>query len=350
MIQAGKNYILIKTKKLTNDSIKSNILDADGEAVELFFDTSYSPLHHAKIDVEVVSVGNLVGGEVHDKYIGFPIFTPAYKKFSRSRQMFSDYIRNNPADNFRDFKGYQDFDLDIQAGDKVYIHYGGLAESNFMHMDGDYMIFKVHPSEVFCVVRDGVIIPLFGWIFVSPYYGDDIEDIEYQVDGVDVCIKGKVDKQSGLVIETGSKPTYLCGILEHTGSPEGFWRQEIPKGSKVLYQSKSEFENEVEGVTYYSMKQWDIIAVYSELHNSFVSVCNYVEVMPDKEDTITAGGLEIVNPKHKDTGVVKSVGEGVLELSPGDRVRFEKGSSKLVRPTGLSSIFLTEQDVYYKYV
>ena len=346
-MQAGLNKIIVRTKKLSNDTISSNILDVNGEAQELYLDTSYSPLHHAKIDVEVVSVGMMKGGEIHNKYIGFPTYAAPYKQFARKGHE-SEYIQKSKAASFREFLGYENFNWDIQAGDTVYMHYIDLSEGNELFVLDGYHYFNITPSNIFCVVRDGKIIPQLGWILVSPFYGKEVTDIVYYVDDKKVEIKGVVDEKTGLVIETGNKPKYLTGVVEHSGKSEGFHKEEIASGSVILFQNKSEFDNEIEGETYYTMRSWDVVAVLDTEDNTFNAVRDYVEVVPDESETETESGFTIVNPEHKNTGVVMSVGKAVKELKPGDRICFEKGSGRLIRPHGIESIFLAEEDVYYK--
>jgi co-chaperonin GroES (HSP10) len=144
---------------------------------------------------------------------------------------------------------------EVQVGDKIYFHYNALREDSVIpDLEG---IWVIEYDFVFCVVRDGKIIPIGGKVFASPLYDDGVQDIE--VNGT--VTKGKISEKTGLITEINSKHSLKKARLAHIGTP---LRGDVPVAIKVgdvfYYISNADFRNTIEGTEYFVMNQEDILA------------------------------------------------------------------------------------------
>ena len=63
---------------------------------------------------------------------------------------------------------YRGISQEVVAGDVVYFHYNSLPnKDNAFILDGK-LVYKIDYQDIFCVVRDGEIIPIGGWLLVEP--------------------------------------------------------------------------------------------------------------------------------------------------------------------------------------
>lgn len=321
--------VTVKTEKETNDIIKSGIIGIDGKPLDLVLDTSYTPLHHAKVDVEITDVGVLKGGHIHNRYNGSP-------GYSSGKLHAYPHV----------FMNLEDFNPDIQKGDKVYIHFNQIFDGNFLWKDEEGMlIYKVIAAMIFCSIRDGEIIPHFGHMLVKPYF-EEAEDITYGEGSSEITVKGRLT-ESGLVKEINVKPEYLIGVVHHVGSPVGFWPESISTGERILFLKKSEFDNVIEGEEYYVMKQWDTVAKFDEKLDAYVPFANFVEIKVEQGNKFTASGIEILNPKIKPKGTVVNIGSMVEFLSEGMVVSFNERSSMMIHLEDSDTLFIPEQDILF---
>lgn len=324
--KAGVNHIIVKTEKTKENELSTNLLSKNGEKLTLVLDTSYQPHHHARIWANVTSVASRFSGtEIEFEYVGFPT--------KRGHQYKS--------------KGLKEMPPDIEPGDKAYLHYLAFGDDNLIGKDGDYQYYFLNISQILCSVRDGDIIPIAGYVLVLPYYSEDAEDVELDDGKLKWTIKAKVSKESGIIEEIHDKPKFLEGVLHAIGDHSGFYPPSVVPGDRIYYTDNSQFENEIEGTTYYVMHQWDIFAKNN--NDTPEPVANYVMIQPDIELTEIKGVyLPLNNSEIVNTGKIMSVGDTIDHVSKGDRVYFEGKSKSIIKFDDKNLWFMPEQDILYK--
>jgi co-chaperonin GroES (HSP10) len=146
---------------------------------------------------------------------------------------------------------------ELQVGDKVYFHYNALDEDALIpDSDG---IFTVLYDMIFCCVRDGKIIPIQGKVLLQAVPEDDVQEIE--VNGQNIKVKMS---PSGLVTQLNVVDSlhtdgtlhrsYSKGRVTHIGKPLiGETEPDVKVGEIVYYALNADFENEIEGQTYFVM-------------------------------------------------------------------------------------------------
>lgn len=308
-MKAGKNFIVVKTMTQKNNEIKSGDFS-------LLLNTTFNPHHHAKIEAEVfaspIEGSNL---EVAWKYFGMP----------SSKQKLA--------------KLASDFDYDIKVGDKVYFHYLGLDQANFIRHEDDAMLFWLPLDDVFCVVRDNNIIPLFGYTFVSPVTDESIKNTKVESSYGTWGVRASLDTGTGLLLKKKDETLIQQGVIKHLGEDEGFIDVDVKEGDKVLYMADNEFENNIEGEDFYVMKKWEIFAKFQG--DEVIPLADYVTVSLDEEKSHPILKLK---PKPQTSGVINKVGPGAHGLEVGDRIKFVK-SAMYISHESTSEVFLPESDI-----
>jgi co-chaperonin GroES (HSP10) len=162
-----------------------------------------------------------------------------------------------------EWKTCADFIQEVQEGDKIYFHFNTITDHNLVQYLGK-KIYKLAYQNAICVVRDipftdsnvdkvSQIIPISGHVLIEPKWEDGVTDLG---DGK----RGKVSA-SGLISELHDKPKHLEGIVKFVCSPMQGDNIDVEVGDTILYAPHSDWEVEIEGVTYYVMKYWDIEAL-----------------------------------------------------------------------------------------
>lgn len=246
--------------------------DENGETKEIYVDPSFRETHHSRICAEVVTLPQYLSGDtiIYENYPGTP--RPlTYRghddvllqiKTLAPKRRRPENIHPPVCGTFEPtFTTLKDEPVRIKKGDTVYFHYNVLlTETNFMYREENgQLIYKLHYEQLFCYVRDGKITMLNGYVLVSEYFEDNMEDIVLKDSRFEWKFKGKT--KNGLVVQIDEKPKYLVGRLEHIGPGLGTNVREIEPGELVMYRPRSEFKNTIEGREYYVMRQWDIVAL-----------------------------------------------------------------------------------------
>lgn len=138
---------------------------------------------------------------------------------------------------------------EVKVGDKIYFHYNSLdAEAMVPDTEG---IFMIPYDMVFCALREGVLIPIAGKVLCKPYFDPDI--VEMEVGGV--MMKCKLTK-SGIIKEINVRHNLKQAVLTHIGTPLMDAKVlDVKVGEVVWYALDADFENVIEGETYFVMDQ-----------------------------------------------------------------------------------------------
>jgi co-chaperonin GroES (HSP10) len=200
-MKAGKNKLLIEVEKAYEDTITHGTL-------ELYKDPMFNPTNNIRI---------------HGVVKALPL----------------------NEDNIKDEWGTEIIP-NIKVGDKAYFRY--VAQENVTLRIEEYGkkdLISIQYSDVFCVVRDGEIIPCSGWCFGEPIIEDS--GLKLYMDEktkIISSIKSKkvLDKTKVLMIGTD--------LIKGT-------KTELEIGDLVCGFALN-FENEIEGVNYYLFKEEDV--------------------------------------------------------------------------------------------
>jgi co-chaperonin GroES (HSP10) len=331
------NAVIIKVDSTTNDHIT---IKGDQGDVKLMVDTSYKPLVHSRIYGEVVyepaKIGKLRLGAKHEgspsplKYRGHDLLKHTIKGFTtKEKEHYKHIVAYVPASHEPESEFIEQVNI-IKPGDRVYFHYLVLTrKQNYINTIDGMHYYIVPFDQLFCVVQEGEIKMLNGNIFVKPAHDENY----VEEDGMWV-------KYSGSIISSvDNKPKYLKGKVCYVGESgdrtKNLWPNQI-----IYFTPNSEFENEIEGDTYYKMSHNDVVA-YEE--NGIYPLGDWVRVTPEKtQDHViydakakaqkVKPGQIILLPetekKKRDVANVIKIGDKVTQVSIGDKVIFNQKIAK----------------------
>jgi co-chaperonin GroES (HSP10) len=140
----------------------------------------------------------------------------------------------------------------VKTGDLIYFHYLTTNdEANCIY--GNY--YKVPYYWIFCAIRDGNIHPVGSWTLLEKYVEEEFNTVEVGGQKMEATVSA-----SGLVTGVFKKPSQKYATVVHIGQPlRGEPDLGIKKGDKVVLEKNSNFENEIEGKKYYTVKQEYIV-------------------------------------------------------------------------------------------
>jgi co-chaperonin GroES (HSP10) len=148
---------------------------------------------------------------------------------------------------------------EILPGDKIYFHYlAADSEEMMTSPDNGRKMLRVPESSIFCIVRNGEIIPYGGHVFAKPVYSDDIQEVD--VDGKKIMARVS---NSGLVTSTQVSFIKNSTIVKHIGPPLHGDDLGVVPGDMVFMEPNSHKEYEVEGEKYHIFEQSDILCIIS---------------------------------------------------------------------------------------
>lgn len=243
MFKAFQNFIIFKTTELFNDKVSYKGIGG----VELYIDPSFDPAKHVRIYGEVVSV---------------PVRMSPTIPISQESRGLPSYHGVAPYH----YKYLSDIEQEVQVGDRIYFHFNTIKQKNFVQVDGKHpdrtWYIKVRMDQVFCVVRDGKIIPIGGHTLIEPDW-ESWEDIQIPTyselkdkDG-NPLLK---PKDQWIVTKSAPGYRYLKGFVRHVGSALKGDKCEVREGQRIWYHRNSDFLVKIEGKDFFVIKQRHIIA------------------------------------------------------------------------------------------
>lgn len=273
-MRANIDYVLFGVRDYYKDKVTMN-------NDELTLDPSFDPARHVTISGEVAQVPLRLSNKpimIIKERLGFPGYGPI-------RGAPKDYMSNN-LDSIYSSKTpgvyrMHDIAMEVQPGDKIYFHYNTLLrEDNFVadnlmgmnHIDFD--LWKVRYDQIFCALRPRKkkkqgheIIMIGSWCLVEP----DVEswdDIVYPTyyDIIDPHTKKKKLRPKSEWIQVKKVPEnqYLRGHLKHVGTPLTGTKCDLKQGDYIVYTPNADFEIQVEGKTYFAIRQNHIEGVIEQ--------------------------------------------------------------------------------------
>jgi co-chaperonin GroES (HSP10) len=141
----------------------------------------------------------------------------------------------------------------IEIGDVVYFHFNSISEDSRVQLHpNDQPLYLIHLDNIFCIVRNGKILMYKDRVFCLPVFDEDIETLDNGM---------KVKKtKSGIITQINVGHNMKEATLSHIGAPlPGEPNLNLDPGTKVFYEKDADFENVIEGTTYFCMIQEDLL-------------------------------------------------------------------------------------------
>ena len=211
-MRGGTDYVLFESDVTTEETITHGSL-------ELYLDSSYRTHENARNYGTVIQIpfqlSKTIIGQTGERY------------------------SENP-----DFIFIKDIPQIIQKGDRIYFHYNVLGEESNRYEPIE-KIFGARYDQIYCLVRDGQIIPVGQWVLCEPI-AETWDDITLP---------------SGLVVK--SAPGHLYRIGKVAYMPEITMKgmhEDLQVGEYVLIKNNADLEVEIEEKTYYICRQKHIMA------------------------------------------------------------------------------------------
>ncbi len=133
------------------------------------------------------------------------------------------------------------YEVDLRPGDKIYFHHFVVQEDNFDEINGE-KLYRCMYNNIFCVVRDGEIIPVQDWVFLTPV----LEPEE------------NYKTKSGIILKTERKTLRNIGEVQFMCKRAEQWG--LKKGDQVYWMNDSDYKIKVEGKEYWRMSLRRILA------------------------------------------------------------------------------------------
>lgn len=162
------------------------------------------------------------------------------------------------------FKWFSDMAPEVQVGDRVYFSWTNVHDQRNMiakSPDGKSFIFKIAYDTIYCVVREGKIIPIGGHVLIDPVW----ESFESILRPTYYDFKDKfgkpIAKPKSEWIQVKSAPKHVDreGVVAHIGTPLKGDTCVLKPGMKVLYKPKLQNLLDVEGNKYFIVRQNQIL-------------------------------------------------------------------------------------------
>lgn len=241
-MRAGADYVILKTTTLFRDTV-----EVGGK--ELYIDTNWEPHEHKKTFAEVVAVPEYLTDE-------YSVFQDS------SGQIF-----------------YQDsFPIDIKVGDIAYADWSTINEHNEI---GKYL-YRVPYCHLYAVERkkealpsqicdigmnfigdleeaaglersDLVFTPLFSWVFLEPYFGEDL----VEENGVRFR-----ESASGLATTTQVEELKTVARVKYIGRNIAGKEPAYKPGDLVCCNLEWAATMRIHEREYYAIRQQDIMGLY----------------------------------------------------------------------------------------
>ena len=152
----------------------------------------------------------------------------------------------------------------IKVGDKIHFHYLATdSEINLLSSDHKKEVRRVFYHYVFAVVRDGELIPCSGWILGKPVIEGGGEQIQVgnQLMRVEMSDSGII---TSVNMKKSMQKVSVSHISEYVGIPTQLKKGDICY-SKII--NMLNFENKIEGESFYCFKEDDVDVVLGNLND-----------------------------------------------------------------------------------
>lgn len=261
--RGGVGYILAKFEKTHETG--TGIMGLDGKEL-VIGDTDYQKERRARIFGTVIQIPVALGKKpLYSEKSGVPGYG-AIRLPEADIEVIHDAVYARPQNKV---KWFHDMLPEVQIGDRVYCAWTQIFDQRNMIAkapDGKSFIFKISYDCIYCVVREGKIIPIGSHILVDPVFDaweSQLKPTYYPFNGPD----GKPavrPKKEWMQVKVHERHRDREGIIAHIGSPLKGERCALKKGMKILYRPKLQNLLDIEGGKYFILRQNQVMLYRSQ--------------------------------------------------------------------------------------
>lgn len=258
--RGGVGYVLIRTTA-THDNV-TDFKGLNGKAIEV--DVTYNPKERARIH------GNVIQTPVEMGMVPIQQTSPGWPGYGVIRKI-KDHDMDSPMAALyskganMNYKFMQDIVDDVRLTDTIYFKFRVLSNLNnriAKAPDDSEFIYRVAYDQIYCIVREGNIIPVGGNVFIDPEL-DTLNSIQVPTYYPHLNEKGeRVARPKDQWIWRKEFPEMVdrIGTVTHIGPPLKGDTCSIKVGMKVLYKTRLKSLHKVEGTKYIIIPQNQILA------------------------------------------------------------------------------------------
>ena len=147
----------------------------------------------------------------------------------------------------------------IQEGDDIHFRFMNIAdEKSYLEKSvndfSEKRTLRVPYEDIFCIVRNGEIIPVGEWVLGEPYIDSEGEEVSMPIGaGGSTTIKVNLSS-SGLITSVNDKPSIHKAIVRYAGAFKG--EEVVLRNGDIIFSKIGiNFENEINGKSYYCFLQ-----------------------------------------------------------------------------------------------
>lgn len=259
--RGGVGYVLIKT-----DTIHENVTSFVGNDGKLIHtDVTYLPQQRTRIYGTVIQTPVMMGSMFIRQ---IPPGTPGYGAI----RTFKDHDMDSPSHAFykiggtSKYKYMSDIIPEVQNGDKIYFKWRVMSGKNNMvaqsRNEPKEYIFKVPYDQIYCIVRDGKIIPVGGHVLIDPEV-ETFDEILVPTFFPHTGPDGKPvvrPKDQWLQKKAFPENKERIGSIMHVGKPMIGDMSYLKPGMRVLYKLQIKSLHTIEEKKYIVLRQDKLIA------------------------------------------------------------------------------------------
>ena len=153
-------------------------------------------------------------------------------------------------------------DVELKVGDKIYFHHS-VVQNNQKHKPERYHIEEstgdrlyICPYElIYCVVRDGVIIPLEDFIFCS-----EVKETKEELINPKFFQKEVFESKQIPILSKKLEQVAMVEVINKRVSKE----IDVKKGDKIFIMKDSDYGIRIEGIDYFRIMARNILAVVED--------------------------------------------------------------------------------------
>lgn len=240
--------------------------------VEVAFGEEFLVMHPECLYSKVVdgkhqAIGSSVLVELQEKYekskkigeldlmLDVPIMEKGVEVFHNKgyRLKYSGKVVSVPTTRQFDSQGYE-IDNIIQEGDEAYYRFINSSESGNEIGKGisdfsEQAVIRVPYEDIFCVVRDGKILPIGEWVLGESFIDGEGEDMDMPTGSGVTKIKAKMSS-GGIITSVNDQVCLNKAIVRHVGSLKDN-PTALREGDIVYSRGGINFENEIAGKKYF---------------------------------------------------------------------------------------------------
>ncbi len=247
MFRSFQDFIIVKMSSPFENHAKFKGVGGK----EIHLDHRFDPMVHARIYGEVVSVPKRISKiPITQDHNG----SPGYHGMSKYK-----------------YRYMSDIEPEAKVGDRLYFHFNSaINKANWVDVQGSgddkTWYVRIRYDAALCVVREGNIIMIGGWVLCEP----DFETWEDILLPVPMVVNGKpmLDKNGEIILKpkdqwiqkkVAPEAKALRAYVRHIGEPLKGDVCENKQGDHIVYRRMADWKIRVEGQEFYCIRMSHIL-------------------------------------------------------------------------------------------